>query len=129
DYMWATLRKHAAFAAQIFDLFRTRFEPRSALPAKQRATREQEILSAIETALQAVDSLDEDRIIRHFVNAVMAAVRTNFYQLDRDDRAKDVIAIKFSRRTLDAVPPPRPLYEVFVYAARLEAVHLRFGKV
>jgi len=33
DYMWATLRKHAAVAAQIFDLFRTRFEPRPALPA------------------------------------------------------------------------------------------------
>ncbi len=129
DYMWTTLRKHAAVAAQIVDLFRTRFDPRSALPAQQRAAREKGILSAIETALQAVDSLDEDRIIRNFVNAVMAAVRTNFYQLARDGRAKDVIAIKFSSRMLDAVPPPRPLYEVFVYAARLEAVHLRFGKV
>ncbi|HEX8807620.1 MAG TPA: NAD-glutamate dehydrogenase domain-containing protein, partial [Xanthobacteraceae bacterium] len=129
DYMWTTLRKHAAVAAQIVDLFRARFDPRSALPAQQHAAREKEILSAIETALQAVDSLDEDRIIRNFVNAVMAAVRTNFYQLDRDGRAKDVIAIKFSSRMLDAVPPPRPLYEVFVYAARLEAVHLRFGKV
>jgi glutamate dehydrogenase len=129
DYMWATLRKHAAVAAQIFDLFRTRFEPRSALPAQQRATREKEILAAIETALQAVDSLDEDRIIRHFVNAVSAAVRTNFYQLDGDGRAKDIIAIKFASRRLDAGPPPRPLYEIFVYSARLEAVHLRFGKV
>ena len=129
DYMWSTLRKHAAVAAQIFDLFRTRFEPRSALPAQQRATREKEILAAIETALQAVDSLDEDRIIRHFVNAVTAAVRTNFYQLDGDGRAKDIIAVKFASRRLDAVPPPRPLYEIFVYSARLEAVHLRFGKV
>jgi glutamate dehydrogenase len=127
DYMWATLRKHASLAAQIFDLFSSRFDP--ALRAEQRAAREKEISSAIETALQAVDSLDEDRIIRHFVNAVTAAVRTNFYQLDRDGRAKDVIAIKFASRMLDAVPPPRPLYEIFVYSARLEAVHLRFGKV
>src|SRR6201987_283875 len=129
DYMWTTLRKHAAVASQIVALFRSRFDPRSALPAEGRAAREKEILSAIETALQSVDSLDEDRIIRNFVNAVTAAVRTNFYQLDRDGRAKDVIAIKFASRTLDAVPPPRPLYEVFVYSARLEAVHLRFGKV
>src|SRR5207248_2953058 len=114
-------------AAQIFDLFRSRFDPRSSLP--QRAAHEKEIVLAIETALQAVDSLDEDRIIRHFVGAVTAAVRTNFYQLDRDGRAKDVIAIKFASRGLDAVPPPRPLYEVFVYSPRLEAVHLRFGKV
>src|SRR5215472_15945337 len=129
DYMWATLRKHAALAAQIFDLFRTRFDPRSTLPATQRAAREKKVLSAIENALQTVDSLDEDRIIRHFVSAVTAAVRTNFYQLDRGGRAKDVIAIKFASRGLDAVPLPRPLYEVFVYSARLEAVHLRFGKV
>src|SRR5262249_29777275 len=129
DYMWSTLSKHAAVAARIFDLFRTRFDPRSASSAQQRAAQEKEILAAIETALQAVESLDEDRIVRHFVNAVTAAVRTNFYQLGRDGRAKDVIAIKFSSRMLDAVPPPRPLYEVFVYSARLEAVHLRFGKV
>jgi glutamate dehydrogenase len=129
DYMWATLRKHAAVAAQILDLFRSRFDPRSALPAQQHAAREKEILAAIETALQSIDSLDEDRIIRHFVNAVTAAVRTNFYQLDRDGRAKDVIAVKFASRGLDAVPPPRPQYEVFVYSARLEAAHLRFGKV
>src|SRR5262252_284691 len=129
DYMWTTLRNHAAIAAQIFDLFRGRFDPRSTLPAQQRAAHEKEIVSAIEVALGAVDSLDEDRIIRHFVNAVTAAVRTNFYQLGRDGRAKEVIAIKFSSRMLDAAPPPRPLYEVFVYSARLEAVHLRFGKV
>ena len=129
DYMWATLRKHAAIAAQIVDLFRARFDPRSSLPPQQRAAQEQEILSVIETALQAVDSLDEDRIIRLFVSAVTAAVRTNFYQLGRDGRAKDVVAIKFASRKLDAVPAPRPLYEVFVYSARLEAAHLRFGKV
>ena len=129
DYMWATLRKHAPLATQIFELFRARFVPRSTSPATQRAASEKEILSAIENALQAVDSLDEDRIIRHFVGAITAAVRTNFYQLDCDGRAKDVIAIKFASRALDAVPLPRPLYEVFVYSARLEAVHLRFGKV
>ncbi len=86
-------------------------------------------MSAIETALQTIESLDEDRIIRHFVNAVTAAVRTNYYQLDRDGRAKELIAIKFASRKLDAVPAPRPLYEVFLYSPRLEAVHLRFGKV
>ena len=129
DYMWATLRKHAAFAAQIFDLFRVRFDPHLAVPPEQRAVQEKAILSAIETALQAVDSLDEDRIIRHFVNAVTAAVRTNFYRRGGDGSAKDIVAIKFASRRLDAAPRPRPLYEVFVYSPRLEAVHLRFGKV
>jgi hypothetical protein len=45
-----------------------------------------------------VQSLDEDRIIRHFVNVVQAAVRTNFYQLGPDGRVRDEIAVK-----LDAI--------------------------
>ena len=46
-----------------------------------------------------------------------------------DGSAKDLIAIKFSSRKVDGMPLPRPLYEIFVYSPRLEAVHLRFGKV
>jgi len=129
DYLWATLCKHAPVAAAAVQLFYTRFDPRQALTADARTSREHEILSTIETALQAIDSLDEDRIIRNFVGAITAAVRTNFFQLGRDGRPKEVIAIKFASRKLDAVPPPRPLYEVFLYSPRLEAVHLRFGKV
>ncbi len=129
DYMWATLRKHSAIATQIVTLFHTRFDPHLPASNDERTAREAEIASAIETALQAVESLDEDRILRHFVNAVQGAIRTNFYQLDRDGQPKDVIAIKFSSRKVDAMPLPRPLYEIFVYSPRFEAVHLRFGKV
>ncbi|HXX50434.1 MAG TPA: NAD-glutamate dehydrogenase [Xanthobacteraceae bacterium] len=129
DYMWTTLRNHPAIAAQVVDLYRARFDPHLAVSTEQRAEREAGVLSAIESALQGVQSLDEDRIIRHFVSAVTAAVRTNFYQLDRDGRVKATIAIKFSSRKLGDIPPPRPLYEIFVYAPRLEAAHLRFGKV
>jgi len=129
DYMWATLRKYPGIAAQIVSLFQTRFDPHLGVAADERAAREAAIAYAIETALQAVGSLDEDRILRHFVNAVQAAIRSNFYQLGADGRAKDLIAIKFSSRKVDAMPLPRPLYEIFVYSPQLEAVHLRFGKV
>jgi glutamate dehydrogenase len=129
DYMWMTLRKHPATAAQIVDLFRARFDPRLAISIEQRAEREARIVSAIELGLQAVESLDEDRIIRHFTCAVTAGVRTNFYQCERHGHPKAAIAIKFSSRKLDAIPPPRPLFEIFVCAPRFEAVHLRFGKV
>jgi glutamate dehydrogenase len=129
DYMWTTLRKHAGIAAQIVDLFRARFDPHLGLSQDERAARQTEITSAIETALQAVASLDEDRILRHFVNAVTAAIRTNFYQLGRDGFVKDIIAIKFASRKVDDMPRPRPLYEIFVYSPRVEGVHLRFGKV
>jgi glutamate dehydrogenase len=114
DYMWATLRKHPALAAKIVELFHARFDPRNAGSAEDRSRREAEIAGEIETALQAVQSLDEDRIIRHFVNAVQSAVRTNFYQLDSAGQPKSLIAIKFESRKIDGLPLPRPLYEIFV---------------
>ncbi|MEA2989181.1 MAG: glutamate dehydrogenase, partial [Alphaproteobacteria bacterium] len=129
DYMWATLTRHAAIAAQIVELFHARFDPRAAVPADERKAREAAIAAAIEAALQAVESLDEDRILRHFVNAVQSALRTSFYQLDADGRPKGLIAIKFASRKLDGLPLPKPLYEISVYSPRVEGVHLRFGKV
>jgi glutamate dehydrogenase len=129
DYMWATLRKHTRIATDIVALFHMRFDPRLELSETERSAREADTTKAIETALQAVDSLDEDRILRHFVNAVTAAIRTNFYQRGPDGRPKDLIAIKFESRKVDGMPLPRPLYEIFVYSPRVEAVHLRFGKV
>jgi glutamate dehydrogenase len=129
DYMWATLRKYAGIAASMVSLFHRRFDPKIAATETDRAARQAEISSSIETALQGVDSLDEDRILRHFVNAVMAAIRTNFYQRDKSGQVKELVAIKFASRKVDDMPLPRPLYEVFLYSPRLEAVHLRFGKV
>ena len=129
DYLWATLRKHAGIAAKIVQLFHARFDPRLVISADERARRQTEIQAGIESALQGVESLDEDRILRRFVNAVMAAVRTNFYQLESSGQPKSTIAIKFESRKIEEMPAPRPLYEIFVYSPRLEGVHLRFGKV
>ena len=108
DYMWATLRKHAGVAAKIVELFHARFDPYLGGASEQRAVKEAAIAAAIETALQAVESLDEDRILRRFTNAVATAVRTNFYQPDRAGRPKELIAIKFASRKLDGAPLPRP---------------------
>ena len=58
-----------------------------------------------------------------------SAIRTNFFQTGKDGQVKPLIAIKFESRKITDLPLPRPLYEIFVYSPRLEAVHLRFGKV
>ena len=84
------------------------------------AQREAAIVAEIEDALGEVDSLDEDRIVRRFVNAVQSAIRTNYYQIDKDGQPKQEISIKFSSRKLDGVPKPAPLYEIFVYSPRFE---------
>jgi glutamate dehydrogenase len=96
---------------------------------KAREQDQQQITARIEDELQKVESLDEDRILRHFVNAVASAIRTNFFQTGKDGQVKPLIAIKFESRKITDLPLPRPLYEIFVYSPRLEAVHLRFGKV
>jgi glutamate dehydrogenase len=129
DYMWATLVKHAAIVADIVRLFEMRFDPRLSISLDERRACEGEIAAAIDGALRAVQSLDEDRILRHFVNAVRSAIRTSFYQIDADGQPKQLIAVKFASRSLEGLPLPKPLYEIFVYSPRLEGIHLRFGKV
>ena len=129
DYMWATLRKHAALAAKIVELFHARFDPRLSVSMEERSKNEAAIVAEIDQALGAVESLDEDRIVRRFVNAVQSAIRTNYYQIDKDGQPKPQIAIKFESRKLDGMPLPKPLYEIFVYSPRVEGDHLRFGKV
>jgi glutamate dehydrogenase len=128
DYMWATLVKHAGIAGNIVDLFHARFDPR-AEAAQDRDGKQKAVAGRIEEELQKVESLDEDRILRRFVNAVSSAIRTNFFQLDKDGHLKAMIAIKFESGKITDMPLPRPLYEIFVYSPRLEAVHMRFGKV
>jgi glutamate dehydrogenase len=128
-YMWATLVKHAPITADLVRLFAARFDPRLDVSPEKRKTGEGEIANRIESALAAVESLDEDRILRRFLNAITAAIRTNFYQIDAGGQPKQLIAVKFASRALDALPLPRPRYEVFIYSPRVEALHLRFGKV
>src|SRR5215467_14308532 len=127
DYMWATHVKHATIAERIVALFKMRFDPDLAIQPHQRDERQAAIAGKIESQLTTVDSLDEDRIIRHFVNAVQSAVRTNFYQFP--ELAGQAIAIKFDSRKVNGMPLPRPRFEIFICSPRLEAVHLRFGPV
>ena len=129
DYMWKTLYRHATIAARIVALFQVRFDPRLDISMEERGHHEAEIAAEIEAALSKVESLDEDRILRHFVNAVQSAIRTNFYQLDKEGQPKAQIAVKYSSRKLTALPSPRPLFEIFIYSPRVEGIHLRFGKV
>jgi len=126
DYMWATLVKHSGIAAGIVEMFHVRFDPRAEVG---RSEKQSAIAARLEEELQKVESLDEDRILRRFINAVQSAIRTNFYQTDKDGQPKRLISVKFESRKITDLPLPRPLYEIFVYSPRIEGVHLRFGKV
>jgi len=80
-------------------------------------------------ALIGVSSLDEDRILRAFIDTVRATLRTNFFKLDRQSKPLDYISFKLDSSKIPDLPEPRPLYEIFVYSPRVEAIHLRGGMV
>ena len=90
---------------------------------------EGELVAALETATDAVEARDEDRIIRRYVEVIRATVRTNFYQTAAAGGPKPYLALKIDSQALSELPPPRPFAEIFVYSPRVEAVHLRGGKV
>ncbi len=126
-YMEATLGRYPAVAASIVELFERRFDP--SIAEGEREAPAARILRRIDRALEDVSSLDEDRILRRFTNVVTSMLRTNFYQRDASGAAKPWLSFKLDSQALDELPAPRPLVEVFVHSPRVDAVHLRGGKV
>jgi glutamate dehydrogenase len=84
--------------------------------------------AVIHTLLNDVQSLDEDRILRAFVQLISATLRTNAYQKD-DGALKGYMSFKLESARVPELPKPVPYREIFVYSPRVEGVHLRFGKV
>ncbi|MEL7347080.1 MAG: NAD-glutamate dehydrogenase, partial [Pseudomonadota bacterium] len=126
DYMEDALAEQPGIAADLVALFAARFDPAE---EEGRAERQAEIVAQIEAALDAVPSLDVDRILRRFLNAVLATLRTNAFQLGEDGAPKPYLSFKFDSGKLDDLPLPRPWREIFVYATWVEGVHLRGGPV
>ena len=86
-------------------------------------------MADIVEALQLVESLDDDRVLRRMALLVAAIQRTNFYQLAPDGAVKSYISFKVASGALADLPAPRPYREIFVWSTVVEGVHLRFGPV
>ncbi|MGH2844428.1 MAG: NAD-glutamate dehydrogenase [Thermoleophilaceae bacterium] len=117
-YVEAALTSHPAVARLVMDLFVARFEPGGGGEAEA-----ERLVTRIEEAIDAVESLDQDRILRNFLGTVRAMLRTNFFQ------AKPYLSFKLDPARLAGLPQPRPRFEIFVYSPRTEGVHLRGGPV
>ncbi|MGF1641293.1 MAG: NAD-glutamate dehydrogenase [Rhodospirillales bacterium] len=126
SYMQQTLLDNPKLAGRLVALFKALFDPAGQGSAEDRAAR---IRAEIAAGLERVESADEDRIIRRFLNAVEATLRTNFFQRAADGGCKPYLSIKLDSRRLEDLPLPRPMVEVFVYSPRMEGIHLRGGKV
>jgi glutamate dehydrogenase len=123
SYMEETLGRNPKIARALVSLFLARFDPANTGDRGQGIRRE------IEALLDAVSNLDEDRILRRFLNLMEASLRTNFFQRGPDGQAKSYLAIKLDSQAIEELPLPRPFREIFVYSPRFEAVHLRGGRV
>ncbi|WP_174241476.1 NAD-glutamate dehydrogenase domain-containing protein, partial [Caulobacter sp. S45] len=123
------LSAHAEIARLILDMFKIKFDPAVHASAEQRGTQGEEVFARIVEALQQVESLDADRVLRRLALLVDAVTRTNFFQLDVEGRPKPYISFKVASSELEDLPAPKPFREIFVWAPHVEGVHLRFGPV
>lgn len=126
EYIERTLASHAGIARNLTELFKLSFSPEY---ADGQRPGNSDLISEIETELDAVTSLDEDRILRRILEVILATIRTNYFQKTEAGAYKSYISFKFSPQAISDLPLPRPMFEIFVYSPRVEGVHLRGGKV
>ncbi|HET6906515.1 MAG TPA: NAD-glutamate dehydrogenase domain-containing protein, partial [Rhodanobacteraceae bacterium] len=113
----AVRNREPAFAEQV-----------AALRVQPRERQIEGLIEAIKALLENVNSLDEDRILRGFMALIRATLRTSYFQT-RGGKPAEYISFKFDSHQVPDVPRPVPYREIWVYAPRVEGVHLRFGPV
>jgi glutamate dehydrogenase len=128
-YLADALARYPSATRGLMRTFDTKFNPDLPKKAGDRS----HILAAIKEALLAeidtITSLDDDRILRRMLNLIEATQRTNVYQQQADGALRPTIAFKFLCAAVEALPLPKPLYEIFVSSPDVEGLHLRFGQV
>lgn len=134
-----TLFETPRLARRLVKLFYVMFQPRQG-KKEERLKKANAIVREINTNLNRIKSLDQDRIIRAYLNAILATVRTNFFTdeslactLPKTSKEAEVpvpaLAFKIRSSQLEDAPKPKPFMEIFVYSPRVEGVHLRGGPV
>jgi glutamate dehydrogenase len=119
QYVEDTLNAHPQLVADLVALFHARFDPAAA----DREQTGNELSEKLAASLDAIPSLDEDRICRAFKTLIEATVRTNHY------RNRRAVAVKLDPSRIPDLPLPRPRHEVWVCGPRVEGVHLRGGPI
>lgn len=126
EYIERTLSNNVSITQDLINLFLVLHDPSKQSKAKVEAS---DLEQSIHRLLENVSSLDEDRIIRQLLALIKATLRTNYFQLTKEGRVKSYISFKLASEQVPGLPLPLPLYEIFVYSPRFEAIHLRSAKV
>jgi len=126
SHIETVVNDNAHTARSLVALFEALFDPSESdtRPGAQAAA------VAVASDIDALTSLDTDRVLRAFASMIQATLRTNYFVTDpKSARAQNVLSLKLNPGLIDDLPLPRPRYEIFVYSPRVEGVHLRFGNV
>ncbi len=127
SYMAQCLITYPAITRLLCDFFLQRHRPHQTLEdAKLKCdTLQAQIL----TALDDVEKLDDDKVLRSMLSLIQNSLRTNYYHKDAMGGPLDYLSIKFDSEQLTDLPQPRLKKEIFIYSRRVEAVHLRGGDI
>ena len=123
EAMERALCENPSIAKELVAYFTARFDPEFSGNRSQTCQR---IEKAILAMLEQVQSLDQDRVIRLYLRLMQSTLRTNHYLPESD---MIPLALKIDPSNIPDIPKPVPAYEIFVYSARIEGVHLRAAKV
>jgi glutamate dehydrogenase len=122
----SVLNEYPRTARSLVALFEALFAPSGSTKGRNA----QMAAAAVAAGIDAVVSLDTDRVLRAFASLIQATLRTNYFVTRQGSaRSQDVLALKLDSQLIDELPLPRPKFEIFVYSPRVEGVHLRFGYV
>ncbi len=125
QYIEDTLSHYPHLAKGLVDLFVRRFDPK--FKGSQKG--QDDLMAKLTEQLDHVESLDDDRIIRRYMEMITATLRTNYYQVGANKMPKPWLSLKMKPSDIPEIPQPVPAFEIFVYAPDIEGVHLRGGKV
>lgn len=124
-----TLLAHRKHAEYLCAFFKEKFTPQSATSSQATAAmkkRCQDIEQTFLDELTQVHAIDDDYILKWFLNLIQATIRTNRYQ--HDLKKEDVLSLKIDGTKLQA-PTGKAYRELFVFNSSMEGIHLRFGPV
>lgn len=127
EFIADTLSRYLEITRNLVALFKCYFDPRYA--DGSRAERSEGLVNNVIAGLESVDNSNEDNVLRAYLEAICATLRTNFFQTFEDGSHKSYISVKLEPTKISLAPKPRPAFEIFVYSPRVEGVHLRGGKV
>ncbi len=119
-FIATTLAKHPDIAMNILKLFYQRLSPN----VMADLSLEKDLRDAAVAGIEEVPILNEDRVLRRYVEFVEATERTNYFQSDRES-----ISLKFAPTRIRDVPAPVPFAEIYVFSPSVEGLHLRGGAI